>query len=73
LERKKYSRLVKYPTAFPRATGMRMAAAGLLKTAAGMVIDGIYVVILFTIFEINLTVWSGKNLTFRDDGSILSF
>jgi hypothetical protein len=41
-----HSRLVTNPTAFPRATGRRMAAAGLLKTPAGRVMDGMYVVIL---------------------------
>lgn len=38
-------REVPSPTAVPRAMGRRMDAAGLRKTAVGIVIEGIYVVI----------------------------
>lgn len=43
---KGFARLVEYPTAVPKAIGRRIEAAGLAKTAAGSVREGMNVVIV---------------------------
>lgn len=48
----RYLRLVAYPTAVPRAMGSKMEAAGLAKTAAGSVREGMKVVIFAVLWVV---------------------